>query len=210
MLQTKAINTKVFFNLAIKELKIEPKRFQLLKETASQIVKEFKKTNKVNLNYICTHNSRRSQLSQVWSAYASNYYNLNTISSFSGGTAVTAFYRNTVKTLQEVGFIFKIEEFSHQNPKYSISYEECKKPIKGFSKLYDNKANKKPYIAITTCSNADENCPFIPDAIHRFHLPFVDPKSSDGFINQAETYLETNKQIAGEIHTIFKIVYDSL
>ena len=210
MLQTKSINTKVFFNLAFEKLKIEPNRFQLLNEIALQIVKEYKKTNKVNLNYICTHNSRRSQLSQVWSDYASNYYNLNTVSSFSGGTAVTAFYRNTVKTLQEVGFIFKIEEFFHQNPKYSISYEGCKRSIKGFSKLYDDKENKKPYIAITTCSNADENCPFIPDALYRFHLPFVDPKSSDGSKNQAETYLETNKQIAGEIHTIFKIISDSI
>lgn len=210
MLQTKSINTKVFFNLAFEKLKIEPNRFQLLNEIALQIVKEYKKTNKVNLNYICTHNSRRSQLSQVWSDYASNYYNLNTVSSFSGGTAVTAFYRNTVKTLQEVGFIFKIEEFFHQNPKYSISYEGCKRSIKGFSKLYDDKENKKPYIAITTCSNADENCPFIPDALYRFHLPFVDPKSSDGAKNQAETYLETNKQIAGEIHTIFKIISDSI
>ena len=135
---------------------------------------------------------------------------MSDINSFSGGTAATAFYRNTVKTLQEVGFTFQIIEFSHQNPVYAINYKNGINPIVGFSKLYDDEYNKKPFIAITTCSNADEDCPFIPDAIHRFHLPFVDPKSSDGFINQAETYLETNKQIAGEIHTIFKIVQDSL
>jgi arsenate reductase len=210
MLQTKSISTKVFFKSAIEDLKIDANRFHLLEKIALGILKEYRKNNKVNLNYICTHNSRRSQLSQVWSSYASNYFNLNSIYSFSGGTSVTAFYRNTVKTLQETGFIFKIEEFSHSNPKYLISFDGCNKPIKGFSKLYDSKENKKPFIAITTCSNADENCPFIPDAIQRFHLPFIDPKSSDGTKNQAEKYLETNKQIAGEIHTIFKIISGSI
>jgi len=209
MLQTKSINTKVFFNSAFEAVKLDANRIEILKKIALSVVKEYKANGNVNLNYICTHNSRRSQLAQVWSAYASNYYKLD-IHNFSGGTAVTAFFRNTVKTLQEAGFIFKIKEFSHQNPKYLISFDDCKKPIKGFSKLYDDKVNKKPFIAITTCSNADENCPFIPEATHRFHLPFVDPKSSDGLENQSEKYLETSKQIAGEIHTIFKIINESL
>jgi arsenate reductase len=61
-------------------------------------------------------------------------------------------------------------------------------------------------MAITTCNNADINCPFIPTASHRFHLPFVDPKHSDGSDTQEETYLQTSQQIAGEIYFIFSEV----
>jgi arsenate reductase len=72
--------------------------------------------------------------------------------------------------------------------------------------LYSNPINVEPFIAVTTCNNADKNCPFIPTASHRFHLPFVDPKHSDGTDEQEETYLQTNKQIAGEVYFIFSEV----
>ena len=209
MIDTEAINTKQFFKKSKTDLTIDKKRTDLLTKIAQFISSELMADKKVHLNFICTHNSRRSQLCQVWASYAVNYFKLKNIDCYSGGTAVTAFYRNTVKTLQEVGFNFEIIEFSHQNPVYKISYKNCTKPIIGFSKLYDDSYNKKPFIAITTCSNAEENCPFIPDAIERFHLPFTDPKISDGTKSQAETYLKTSKQIAGEIYFIFEMIKKS-
>jgi len=76
--------------------------------------------------------------------------------------------------------------------------------------LYDDDQNKKPFIAITTCSTAEENYPFIIDAIKRYHLPFNDPKIFDGTTQQAEKYKEASKQIAGEIHFIFNLIKDSI
>ncbi len=210
MLRTESINTEHFFKSALENLTIDENRKQLLKSIAIYIAKQLTANKKVNINYICTHNSRRSQLAQVWSSYATNYYKFSDINSFSGGTAATAFYRNTVKTLQEVGFTFQIIEFSHQNPVYAINYKNGINPIVGFSKLYDDEYNKKPFIAITTCSNAAENCPFITDAIERFHLPFNDPKTFDNTLYQSEKYLEINQQIAGEIHFIFKNIKNML
>ncbi|WP_456376669.1 hypothetical protein [Lutibacter sp.] len=210
MLESISINTALFFETALKELEIDETRVKLLQSIALFIASEIKDDKPVNLNYICTHNSRRSQLAQVWSSYACTYFKLKNIESFSGGTAATTFFRNTVKTLQEVGFKFQLLKFSHQNPEYLISYKNSTNPIVGFSKLYDNEHNKSPFIAVTTCSNADENCPFIPNATQRFHLPFTDPKIFDGTLYQAEKYLETNKQIAGEIHFIFKNIKNSI
>jgi len=210
MVQTVSTNTEKFFIDALSDLHIDKKRTILLESIATYIVNELKQHKRVNLNYICTHNSRRSQLAQVWSNYASNYFKIKNIENFSGGTAVTAFFRNTVKTLQDVGFKFQLLEFSHQNPEYLISYKNCSTPIIGFSKLYDHEHNKKPYIAITTCSSADENCPYIPDAVQRFHVPFNDPKSFDNTLYQSEKYLEASKQIAGEIHFIFNIIKNSI
>jgi len=210
MIDTVAINTEQFFKNSKENLSIDSARIDLLTNIAQFIASEFKKNKIINLNFICTHNSRRSQLCQVWAKYAIDYFKLKNINSFSGGTSVTAFYRNTVKTLQEVGFKFEISEFSHQNPVYLISYKNCTSPIIGFSKFYDDEINKKPFIAITTCSNAEENCPFISEAIERFHLPFNDPKTFDNSLYKAEKYLETNKQIAGEIHFIFDFIKKSI
>ncbi|WP_298766569.1 hypothetical protein [uncultured Polaribacter sp.] len=205
MIFSSSISTENFFKQAIKNVHVSEERKVLLSKISDKIAIEYQKENLVNLNFICTHNSRRSQLGQVWAFYAANFFNLR-INAFSGGTEVTAFYRNTVKTLQKVGFNFQLEKFCHQNPKYLVSFDGSKKSILCYSKHFDDFINTKPFIAITTCNNADKNCPFIPDAFARFHLPFVDPKFSDGTENQVETYLKTNQQIAAEIFFIFSAV----
>ena len=196
MLKTSTISIKNFFENSYKKISISKERENLLDTISNQIAKEYKEKGIVNLNFICTHNSRRSQFGQVWTFFAAKYFNLK-INAFSGGTEVTAFFRNTVKTLQEEGFEFKLIDFSHRNPKYSISFEGSKDAILGFSKLYDNKINLNPFIAITTCDSADKNCPFIPTATHRFHLPFVDPKHADNTLKVLEVYEKTSMQIAG-------------
>ena len=205
MLSTSTISVENFFVNAYKKATISDERKTFLLKISDAIAKEHTLNKEVNLNFICTHNSRRSQLGQVWSFYAAHYFKLN-INAFSGGTEVTAFYRNTVKTLQKVGFEFQLIDFSHQNPTYQISFKGTKKAVLGFSKFYNDSLNKEPFMAITTCNNADINCPFIPTASHRFHLPFVDPKHSDGSDTQEETYLQTSQQIAGVIYFIFSEV----
>ncbi len=204
------IETKDFFENAKKDLLISEERKDLLFKIADKIIEELEDRDKINLNFICTHNSRRSQLAQVWSFFAAEYFNLDNIYSFSGGTETTAFHRNTVKCLQKTDFDFNVDDFSHQNPQYLISFKGSKKTIKGFSKTFDNEINQYPYIALTTCDHADENCPFIPDAIERFHLPYIDPKVADNTENQNAKYLKTSKHIAGEIFTIFEEVKNQI
>jgi len=209
MIKSDKISVKSFFENANKTILITDERKALLKNIAKFIIDELEDRDKINLNFICTHNSRRSQISQVWAFYAATYFELP-INAYSGGTETTAFHRNTVKTLQDVGFNFNVENFSHQNPKYSISFKGTDKTILGFSKKYDDPTNEYPYVAITTCGHADENCPFIPDALKRFHLPFEDPKSSDNTPLQKEAYLKTNQRIAAEIFIIFNEISNSL
>ncbi len=199
-------NTKVqkFFENSYSKGKISNERKGLLIAIA-------KKTNDVllhtdlgiHLNFICTHNSRRSQLTQVWAYYAAIYFELQHVKTYSGGTAITSFHRNTVNTLQKAGFHFNVTEFNHQNPKYLIHFDKNIEPLLGYSKLYDDAHNSEPFIAITTCSNADENCPFIPSAIWRFHLPYKDPKEFDNTKKEEKAYLIANQQIAAEMFLLF-------
>lgn len=210
MIKTETTKAKIFFENSRRKVVLEESRKALLNSIADTLCDVYAKNNgHLSVNFICTHNSRRSQLGQVWTFFASHYFDLN-ISSFSGGTEVTAFHRNTVKTLKEVGFSFQVEEFSHQNPVYQVSFGGTKDYILGFSKTFDHGMNKAPYVAITTCNSADQNCPYIAEAEHRFHLPYIDPKGSDGTSDQAAAYLRTNEMVAAEMYFIFDRVKKSL
>lgn len=206
MIKTDTSGVKKFFENSFRNRTLNAIRISLLQKIAEKIAENYKSNDsQVSLNFICTHNSRRSQLGQVWSFFAANYFDLN-ITSYSGGTEVTAFHRNTVRTLKDVGFNFLVEEYSHQNPVYRVSFNKPSNYILGFSKTFDDAVNKAPFIAITTCDSADENCPYIAEATSRFHLPFVDPKHSDNTPDQQATYLKTNAEVASEIYFIFKTV----
>lgn len=210
MIENSIQKPKKFFKLASKEIYIKDERQQVLLEIVHQIVSQHNMNKKVRLNFICTHNSRRSQLAQVWAHFAIQYFKLKRIKSYSGGTEVTAMHPNTVKTLQTVGFHFKLLKFNHENPVYEVSFKNMRKSIVAFSKLYDDVSNNKPFIAITTCSSANENCPFIPNALARIHVPYIDPKISDNTPKMNATYLETNKQIAAEMYFVFQQVQNLL
>lgn len=206
MIKTDATKAKNFFENSYRNIAIDENRKDLLSRIADKVVEIYNTHDgHVSINFICTHNSRRSQLGQVWTFFASHYFDLN-ITPYSGGTEVTAFHRNTVKTLKDVGFSFNVKEFSHQNPVYEVSFEGTDNSILGFSKTFDHNVNKAPYIAVTTCDSADENCPFIAEAIHRFHLPYTDPKYADGTPEQDAAYLKTNGEVASEMYFIFERV----
>lgn len=203
-------NVKEIFENAVRATKLANNRANLLEKIANRIAEVIKENGNVNLNFICTHNSRRSQFSQVWAYYAMEYYGIPQGNSFSSGTAVTSFHGNTIKALETCGFKFSLEKFSHQNPEYIINYNGAQKEILGFSKLVENEINKTPFIAITTCDQADRKCPVILEGLHRFHLPYADPKATDGQPNEKETYLETSLLIAGEMGCIFANVRKAL
>ncbi len=191
---------KDFIKLALKQ-NISSTREVLLTEIIDYIKSKIDNNQEINLNFICTHNSRRSQLSQVWAKVASVYYGIE-INSYSGGVEVTAFNERAIDSLVRSGFSVLFENST--NPKYEISYAENENPIIAFSKLFDDDFNKADYfVAIMTCSDADENCPLIPKAEKRIPLRYDDPKSHDDTPIESEKYDERSLQIASEMFYIF-------
>ena len=164
------------------------------------------KTNqqkKVQLNFICTHNSRRSHLSQVWAQTLAQYYNIQNVTCFSGGTEATAMFPMVVKTLNKSGFEIAVKN-EGVNPEYHIEFTKITAPIICFSKTYDDAFNpQSEFAAILTCSNADENCPFIAGAEKRIPITFEDPKAFDNSPLQEAKYLERSLQIASELKYVF-------
>lgn len=157
----------------------------------------------VLLNFICTHNSRRSHLSQVWSAVAANYFGFNQIQHYSGGTEATALYPQVAKTFVKQGLeVYALTEGN--NPIYGIRWDNQASPIVAFSKSFDHSFNPSSgFAAVMTCSHADENCPFIPGADGRFALDYQDPKAFDESPVKAEKYLEKSRQIGAEMFYVY-------
>jgi arsenate reductase len=157
----------------------------------------------IRLNLICTHNSRRSHLSQVWAQTAAAYYNIKNVFSYSGGTEATALYPMAAQTLEQSGFKIRVIAAGN-NPIYSIKYAENTHPVIGFSKKYDDEFNpKSEFAAIMTCSQADGGCPFIAGADKRIPITYEDPKAFDNIPQQAEKYQERSLQIATEMLYVF-------
>lgn len=190
-------------------LKFDPisyERKQTLQPLIDYIQTKVTENKNTNLNFICTHNSRRSHLSQVWAQAAAYFYQLKNVYCYSGGTEATALFPMAAKTLEKDGF--EIEILSEgKNPVYAIKYAENEHPIVGFSKTFDHPFNpKSEFAAIMVCSDADANCPFIPGAEKRIPVKYDDPKAFDNTPKQAEKYKERSNQIAAEMLYIFSQV----
>ncbi len=160
----------------------------------------------ININFICTHNSRRSHLSQVWAQVASAHFNIPNVHCYSGGTEETSLFPKVAETLTNQGFnIFKIADTN--NPVYAIKYSDNALPVIGFSKKYDSPFNPvSAFTAIMTCSQADGGCPFIAGAEKRIPITFEDPKISDSTPEQSQVYAERSLQIATEMFYVFSKV----
>lgn len=160
----------------------------------------------IRLNFICTHNSRRSHLSQIWAQTMAYYFKIPKVFCYSGGTEVTALFPKVAETLKNQGFeIMKISETD--NPIYAIKFSENEHPIIGFSKHYHHKFNpKKHFAAIMTCSSADEGCPLVLGAEARFSVQYEDPKIFDGTELQNQKYAERSLEIAQEMWWVFQRV----
>jgi len=160
----------------------------------------------ININFICTHNSRRSHLSQVWAQVASAYFNIPDVHCYSGGTEETALFPKVAETLTSQGFsIFKIAETN--NPVYAIKYSDNVLPVIGFSKKYESPFNPvSAFTAIMTCSQADGGCPFIAGAEKRIPITFEDPKISDGTDEQSKIYAARSLQIGAEMFHVFSMI----
>lgn len=190
-----------FISLKIASIKNERK--EVLQPLIDYIQSKVAENKNVNLNFICTHNSRRSHLSQVWAQAAAHFCKIKNVYCYSGGTEATALFPMSAKTLENAGF--QITKLSNEvNPVYSIKYAENELPIIGFSKTFDDLFNpKSDFAAIMTCSQADAGCPFIPGAEKRIAVKYDDPKAFDNTPLQVEKYEERSNQIATEMLYVF-------
>jgi arsenate reductase len=187
---------------------IPEERKKLLSQLSAFIKSKNSLSQKSNLIFICTHNSRRSHMSQLWAQVAAFYYGVENVHCYSGGTEATAFNPRSVKALEKAGF--QVEQTdSSSNPVYLVKYADGVDPVKGFSKKYDDEFNPRDnFAAIMTCSDADEACPIVIGADKRFAIKYEDPKVADNTPQEEERYDERCRQICVEMFYAFSKVKD--
>jgi arsenate reductase len=179
-----------------------------LEKVADFVSIRTKRGGPARLIFICTHNSRRSQMGQIWAQAAAFYNEIPDVKTYSGGTEATAFNPNAVKAMKEAGFKIS-SKGKKNNPVYAVSYSDEDPAMEVFSKKYNNKANPKDdFYAIMTCSDADENCPFIPGATMRIPITYQDPKVFDHTEKESEAYSERCYQIGLEMFYLFSTIKD--
>lgn len=197
-------NIKTYVDGLTKEFKSIPQnRKEILEKITQYIAKKRVMGSPINLVYICTHNSRRSHFGQVWAHVAASYYGIKNVNTYSGGTEATAFNINAINALKRVGFNIKPINIE-KNTTYHVFHDDNESPSVCFSKTYDDAKNpQKEFAAIMTCSDAEENCPFIPGVELRIGTTYDDPKAFDNTPEQDAKYDERCKQIALETLYVF-------
>ncbi|NKI30838.1 protein-tyrosine-phosphatase [Croceivirga thetidis] len=188
---------------------ISKERMSVLQPLVDYIIQKRGQKEEIRLNFICTHNSRRSHLSQIWAQTMAHYFNVDNLSCYSGGTEATAMFPKVGETLTYQGFeILKLSD--DQNPIYAVNYSGNKHPVICFSKTYDDSFNPDSgFGAIMTCDSANEACPMVVGAEARFPITYEDPKAFDGTEQQSEKYLERSIQIATELFWVFQSVSEA-
>ena len=198
-------------NLKIREIiaqlsteRISEERKRILQPLIQFISSKISKNEEVRLNFICTHNSRRSHLSQIWAQTMAYYYQIENVFCYSGGTEATAMFPKVAETLANQGFeILKLSET--ENPVYAVKFAENEHAVICFSKKYNDDFNpKSAFAAILTCDSADENCPIVYGAEARIPIKYEDPKKSDGTPEMDETYFNRSLEIATEMKFVFE------
>lgn len=182
---------------------IVPGRKAVLIELADFINEKLKAGHRARLNFICTHNSRRSHMAQLWAQAAACYYGVDGVSCYSGGTEATAFDGRAVNAMQQAGFDIRQTSQGH-NPRYNVRFSDGAAVVEVFSKKYDDPTNpSRDFAAIMTCSHADQNCPLVAGASKRIAITYDDPKDFDGTAHEEIAYHDRVFQIGREMLFVF-------
>lgn len=186
--------------------RIPEERKRRLEELAGHVRAAIANERPPRLTFVCTHNSRRSQIAQLWAQAAAVHYSIEGVETYSGGTEATAFHPHAVQALQHAGFRIERDSADH-NPLYEARYSDTAPSIRAFSKLYDQAPNPpEEFCAVMTCSTADENCPVVPGASTRVAIPYDDPGESDGTRREKEAYDDCCRRISREMLYVFSRV----
>jgi len=185
---------------------ISTERGEALTDLAEITANQLRESGKASLTFICTHNSRRSHLSQVTATVAAVFHDLAGIQCYSGGTEATACNPRTVAAFKRAGF--EVEQTDeNENPVYTIGVATGGETLKAWSKVYNEDGNPaEGYIAVMTCTHADENCPIAGGASDRVSLPFTDPKESDDTPEEAITYDLRLREIGSQMFRLMSEV----
>ena len=110
--------------------------------------------DKINILFLCTGNSCRSQIAEGWARYLKG----GLIDAYSAGIRPIGVSSRAIKVMAEAGVDISTHKSQHFDEFSGIDFD---------------------YV-ITLCDNASKNCPVFPGKAKIIHKPFEDPYFATG------------------------------
>ena len=77
---------------SISKIEVSAERKAILQSLVDYIQNKVNLNEEIRLNFICTHNSRRSHLSQIWAQTLAFQFGIKNVFCYSGGTEATTMF----------------------------------------------------------------------------------------------------------------------
>jgi arsenate reductase len=135
----------------------------------------------VNILFLCTGNSCRSQIAEGWARHAGG----NSIVVQSAGIEAHGKNPRAIEVMREVGI--------------DISGQE--------SSIVNDDMLQDADIVVTVCGHADEQCPVLPPGVTKLHWPLTDPAKAAG--TEAEimaAFRATRDEIKGRVGRLLESI----
>ena len=137
----------------------------------------------INILYLCTGNSCRSQMAEGWSGQL-------------GGDEFNA---------ESAGI-----EAHGKNPRAIAVMQEAGIDISGQgSTIVSNEMLRQADIVVTVCGHADEQCPALPPGVKKVHWPLVDPAKAIGSEEEIMSdFRVTRDEVKRRVQDLLKLLSD--
>jgi arsenate reductase len=139
---------------------------------------------KLNILFLCTGNSCRSQMAQGWT----NHLKADRINAVSAGIETHGLNPDAVAVMAEAG----VDISDHR------------------SRHIDEFKDRHFDYVITVCGHAHENCPWFPGPARVIHVGFDDPPKRAAAFTDREKQLDCYRKIRDEIKKYVLTLPDSL
>jgi len=147
-------------------------------------------TDVFSVIFLCTHNARRSQLSEFWFRALAAEYGIS-VEAYSAGVEATRVHPHVVSVLRE-----QLLSAGNQDNPQVVQHDIQAGTRPFYSKtLEDPSLPKKNFITVAVCDHAAETCPIMAGSAGRFSLPFTDPGAHDQDHDPLPYYRETSDSI---------------
>jgi len=140
--------------------------------------------NKLNLLFLCTGNSCRSQMAEGWARHLKG----DAIDVWSAGIETHGMNPNAVKVMAEAGVDISGHHSKHLSEVKHIPFDWV----------------------ITVCDNANESCPVFPGNVKRFHVSFDDPPRLAKNAKTEEDAMSHYRRVRDEIRTFVSKLPENL
>jgi len=135
----------------------------------------------INILYLCTGNSCRSQIAEGWTQYL-------------GGDAFN---------VESAGI-----EAHGKNPRAIAVMEEAGVDISAQeSTIVTDEMLKRADVVVTVCGHADEQCPAIPPGVRKIHWPLSDPAKATGSEEEIMSeFRATRKEVKRRVKSLLTLL----